>query len=191
MWWGLLRFTLLATCNTQYSIIDFCLFYFTRFPWQVYLGSLPLPPPVNHILSELSTVTRLSWVALHGVAQLTSPFPTTRQWSMALKRLTVWIITNCGKLLKRWEYQTISPAYWLIGKVPDAWKNCRQKEKRASEDELSRWHHPCNGHELGQTLGDGEGQGGLACCGPRGRKELNMTGIIDFSYFNFNELVFK
>ena len=21
----------------------------------------------------------------------------------------VWIITNCGKLLKRWEYQTISP----------------------------------------------------------------------------------
>ena len=26
-----------------------------------------------------------------------------------LKSLTVWIITNCGKLLKRWEYQTILP----------------------------------------------------------------------------------
>ena len=24
-----------------------------------------------------------------------------------LKPLTAWIITNCGKLLKRWEYQTI------------------------------------------------------------------------------------
>ena len=48
---------------------------------------------------------------------------------------------------------------------------------------MSRWHHPYNGHELGQTPGDGEGQGGLACCGPRGRKELNMTDIIDFSYF--------
>ena len=24
------------------------------------------------------------------------------------------------------------------------------------------WHHRCNGHELGQTSGDGEGQGGLA-----------------------------
>ena len=23
------------------------------------------------------------------------------------KALTVWIITNCGKLLKRWEYQAI------------------------------------------------------------------------------------
>ena len=29
---------------------------------------------------------------------------------------------------------------------------------------------PCNGHEPGQTLGDGEGQGGLACCSPWGRR---------------------
>ena len=28
----------------------------------------PLPSPVGHILSELSTMTRLSWVALHGMA---------------------------------------------------------------------------------------------------------------------------
>ena len=26
------------------------------------------------------------------------------------KLLTVWIITNCGKFLKRWEYQTTLPA---------------------------------------------------------------------------------
>ena len=26
------------------------------------------------------------------------------------KPLTVWIMTNCGKFLKRWEYQTILPA---------------------------------------------------------------------------------
>ena len=37
------------------------------------------------------------------------------------------------------------------------------------------WHHQVNGHELGQTLGDGEGQGGLACCSPSGRKEPGMT----------------
>ena len=29
-----------------------------------------------------------------------------------------------------------------------------------------------NGHELGQTLGDGEGQRGLVCCSPWGCKEL-------------------
>ena len=27
-----------------------------------------------------------------------------------LKPLTLWIITNCGKFLKRWEYQTTLPA---------------------------------------------------------------------------------
>ena len=32
-----------------------------------------------------------------------------------------------------------------------------------------------NEHELGQTLGDGEGQGGLACCSSWGHKELDMT----------------
>ena len=37
------------------------------------------------------------------------------------------------------------------------------------------WYHRCNGHELGQTLRDGEPQGGLACCGPWGCKELDMT----------------
>ena len=30
----------------------------------------------------------------------------------ARKLLTVWITINCGKFLKRWEYQTNSPASW-------------------------------------------------------------------------------
>ena len=38
---------------------------------------------------------------------------------------------------------------------------------------------PCNGYELGQTLGDGEGQGGLACCSPGGHKESDMTGQLN------------
>ena len=29
-------------------------------------------------------------------------------------------------------------------------------------------HHRCNEQELGQTLGGGEGQGGLTCCSPWG-----------------------
>ena len=37
------------------------------------------------------------------------------------------------------------------------------------------WHHRLDGHESEQTLGDGEGQGGLACCSPCGRKESDMT----------------
>ena len=34
------------------------------------------------------------------------------------------------------------------------------------------WHHQLNGHESEHTLGDSEGQGSLACCRPRGHKEL-------------------
>ena len=30
------------------------------------------------------------------------------------KPLTVWITTNCGKFLKRWEYQITLPASWEI-----------------------------------------------------------------------------
>jgi len=59
----------------------------------------------------------------------------------------------------------------LIGKVSDAGKDQGQKEKRASEDEMAGWHHRCNGHELGQTLGNGEVRRGLVCYSPRGCKE--------------------
>ena len=37
------------------------------------------------------------------------------------------------------------------------------------------WHPRLDGHELKQTLGDSEGQGGLACCSPRDRKESDMN----------------
>ena len=37
------------------------------------------------------------------------------------------------------------------------------------------WHHRLNEPEFEQTLGDGEGQGSMACCSPWGHKELDMT----------------
>ena len=37
------------------------------------------------------------------------------------------------------------------------------------------WHHPLDGQEFEQVLGDGEGQGSLECCSPWGRKELDPT----------------
>ena len=40
-----------------------------------------------------------------------------------------------------------------------------------TEDDMVGWHHPLNGHEFEQAPGDGEGQGGLVCCSPWGRKE--------------------
>ena len=37
------------------------------------------------------------------------------------------------------------------------------------------WNHRLDGHESEQALGVGGGQGSLARCSPRGRKELDMT----------------
>ena len=63
----------------------------------------------------------------------------------------------------------------MFGKVPDVGKDWGQKEKRASRDGMTGWHHWCNRHELGQALRDGEAQGGLACYSPFGSKESDMT----------------
>ena len=40
---------------------------------------------------------------------------------------------------------------------------------------MAGWHHQCNEHEFGQTLGDGEGKGGLEYCSPQDPKELDTT----------------
>ena len=44
-----------------------------------------------------------------------------------------------------------------------------------TEDEVAGRHHRLDGHEFEQVPGVGDGQGGLACCGPRGRKESDTT----------------
>ena len=44
-----------------------------------------------------------------------------------------------------------------------------------TEDEMAGWHHQLDGNEFEQTLGVGDGQGGLACCNSWGCKESDMT----------------
>ena len=44
-----------------------------------------------------------------------------------------------------------------------------------TEDEMVRWHHQLNGHGFGWTLAVDYGQGGLACYGSWGHKELDTT----------------
>ena len=64
--------------------------------------------------------------------------------------------------------------YSLIGEDPDAGKD-RGQEKGVTEDEMIGWHHQRKACKSEQTPGDTEGQGSLACCSPRARKELDMT----------------
>ena len=55
--------------SSSFSVISFCLFIlFMGFSRQEYWSGLPFPSPVDHVLSELSTMTHPSWVALHDMA---------------------------------------------------------------------------------------------------------------------------
>ena len=54
---------------------------------------------------------------------------------------------------------------------------------------MARWHHQCNGPELGQTSEDGEGQRDLACCSPWGHKELEMTGQVLWLDYNDQTMI--
>jgi len=47
-----------------------------------------------------------------------------------VKLLTVWITTNCGKFLKRWEYQPTLSASWEI---------CMQVKKQVLEPDMEQW----------------------------------------------------
>ena len=45
-----------------------------------------------------------------------------------LKLLAVWITPNCGKFVKRWEYQTL----------PVSWETCVQVEKEQLELDMEQ-----------------------------------------------------
>ena len=44
-----------------------------------------------------------------------------------------------------------------------------------TEDEMVGWHHRLDRHEFEQAPGVDDGQGGLVCRSPWGRKESDMT----------------
>ena len=63
--------------------------------------------------------------------------PSTSPLLTMLKTLTVSITTKCGKLFRRWEYQTTLPA---------SWETCMQVKKKQLEPDMEQ----CTGSKLGK-----------------------------------------
>ena len=89
----------------------------------------------------------------------------------------------------RTDAEVETPIIWppdakngLIGRNPDAGKDWRWEKKGMTEDKMVGWHHQLNGHGFGWTPGNGDGQGGLVCCGSWGRKESDMTERLNWIY---------
>ena len=62
------------------------------------------------------------------------------------------------------------------------------RRRRGWEDEMVGWHHRLNGHEFGWTLGVGDRQGGLACCGLWGHKESDTIEWLNWAKLNTPQL---
>ena len=106
---------------------------------------------------------------------LESPLDCKEIKSVSSKRNQSWIF------FERTVAEAEAPILWppdvkkrLTGKDPDAGENWKEV-KGMTEDEMVGWHHRLNGHESEQAPGVGDGQGGLVCCSPRGRKESDTT----------------
>ena len=59
----------------------------------------------------------------------------------------------------------------ILGKIEGGRRRGQQRMRWLDGITASRLDR----HDFEQTLGDGEGQGGLACCSPWGRKESDTT----------------
>ena len=95
-------------------------------------------------------------------------------------------------LMLKLKLQYSDEKSWLIRKDLDAGKDWRQEEKGMTEDEMLGWHHQLDGHEFEKAPGDSDGQGGLVCCSPWGRKESNTTDRLNWTggYVYINSKVF-
>jgi len=75
---------------------------------------------------------------------------------------------------------------WLIREDSDAGRDWGQEEKGTTEDEMAGWHHRLDWCEFEWTPGDGDGQGGLACCDSWGHKESDMTERLNWTELLYN-----
>ena len=62
----------------------------------------------------------------------------------------------------------------LVGKYPDTGKDWGQ-EKRVTENEMARYHHPLSGDAFEQTPRESGEQRSLTCYSPWGYRESNTT----------------
>ena len=101
------------------------------------------------------------------------------------KRDQSWVLI--GRTDTEAETQILWPPdvkSWLVGKDPDAGRDWRWEEKGTTEVEMFGWNHQHDGHGFGWTPGVGNGQGGLACCGFWGHKDLDTTERLNLTELN-------
>ena len=117
--------------SNEYSVISFCLFIlFMGFSRQENWRRLPFSSPVDRILSELSIMTRPSWVALHGRAHS----------SIELNEAVIHVISLVCFLWLRFSF--CLPWWWI--RIRGLWKRPDRRDWLWGNLGLLRWVAPCS-----------------------------------------------
>ena len=92
-----------------------------------------------------------NWCLWSVVLEKTTEVPCTAKSNQSILREIKPEYSLEGLMLKL-KLQYFGHLMWIhnSGKVPEAGKDWGQKEKRASADEMTGWHHQCNEYELGK-----------------------------------------
>ena len=92
------------------------------------------------------------------------------------------------RMMLKLKLQYFGHLMWRVDSLEktDAGRDWGQEEKGTTEDEMAGWHHWLDGCESEWTPGDGDGQGGLACCDSWGCKESDTTKLL-----NSTELILR
>ena len=172
---------------TSFSIQSFCLFIlFMGFSSQQYWSGLPFPSPMDHILSDLSTMTHLSWVAPQawlGFIELDK--------AVVLVWLDWLVFCEYGFSMSALWCPLATPTILLVFLLPWAWgiSSWLLQQSTAAAPYLGQGVSPyrCRSWpstgESEWTPGDGDEQGGLSCCNSWGRKESDMTEWLNWTEF--------
>ena len=117
--------------SSSFSVLSFCLFIlFMGFSGEEYWSGLLFPSPVDHILSEVSTMTRPSWVALHSMAYSFTELDKAVVHAIRLVSfLWLWFRSACPLMPSLSTYR-LTGFLW-----PWAWGNllsCSPQQRRAA-----------------------------------------------------------
>ena len=118
---------------------------------------------INNILGSDVSLLRNCWITHLSTLVPEELIITTSQCNMS----------KTHKLQKK-KITEKTHLHWILEKTL---KLKKTEGKRRWGQQRMRWLDSIrlNGHEFEQALGDSKGQGSLACCSPRGHKELDST----------------
>ena len=110
------------------------------------------------------------------------------------KETSKWILSLCRQFYGFWVFKVFFIPSWSTCSAPtSSWKYLLVEAALLSVFLLHLWFDPISfwsmqkplstyGHELGQTLGNSEGQGSLVCCSSWGCKESDITWRLNNKY---------